>query len=75
MEANLKMIRSKIADDVKTLSHVAGTRTGDWSGRRGSGQSAAAESAILSARTSLGWLEGALSDHIRAYEELLARAE
>lgn len=75
LDASLKMIRSRMADDVKTLSHVAGTRTGDWTGKRGSGQSAAAESAILSARSSLGWLEGELSEHIRAYEALLARGE
>lgn len=72
IEANLKMIRSRLADDVKTLSRVAGTGSGDWSGKRGSSQSAAAEVGILSARRSVAWLEGALTEHLRAYEALMA---
>lgn len=75
IEANLKMIRSKIADDVKTLSHIAGTRSGDWTGKRGSSQSAAAEETILSARRSVSWLEGPLTHHVNAYEALLNARE
>lgn len=72
IDANLKMIRSKIADDVKTLSQIAGTRSGDWSGKRGSSQSSAAEEGILSARRSVAWLEGPLNQHVKAYEALLS---
>lgn len=72
MEANLKMIRSRLEADVKTLSQIAGTGLGDGTGKRQSGQSAAAENGILSARRSVAWLEGALSEHLRAYDALMA---
>jgi hypothetical protein len=70
LEGSLKMIRSKIADDIKALSLIAGTSNGDGSGRRGSGHSAAAEANILSARRGLAWLEGPLVEHLHAYELL-----
>ena len=72
---SIKMIRSKISDDIKVLSNIAGTSSGDWSGKRGSSQSAAAENAILSARKSISWLEGPLSSHIKSYESLMAVSE
>lgn len=72
---SIKMIRSKISDDIKVLSNIAGTASGDWSGKRGSSQSAAAENAILSARKSISWLEGPLSSHIQSYESLMAGSE
>ncbi|HEY8932403.1 MAG TPA: hypothetical protein VIM44_03715 [Rariglobus sp.] len=71
IEANLKMIRGKIADDVKRLAPIAGTSSGDWSGKRGSSQSAAAENIILSARSALAWLQGPLTQHLAAYDALL----
>jgi hypothetical protein len=75
LEPSLKMIRSKISDDIKVLSNIAGTSGGDWSGKRLSGQSAAAENAILSARKSISWLEGALSAHLQSYESLMATSD
>lgn len=68
--ANLKMIRTKIEDDIKRLGPIAQTAAGDWSGKRLSTQSAAAENGILSARAALGWLQTSLSSHIQAYESL-----
>lgn len=75
IEANLKMIRSKIEDDIKRLSPIAKTASGDWSGKRNSTQSAAAENGILSARAALGWLEGTLTPHLQAYDALTATVE
>jgi hypothetical protein len=72
---SIKMIRSKVSDDIKVLSNIAGTASGDWTGKRGSSQSAAAENAILSARKSISWLEGPLSSHIQSYESLMAGSE
>jgi hypothetical protein len=72
---NLKMIRAKIADDVKQLEPVAQTAAGDWSGKRLSGQSAAAENGILSARESLSWLQNALPAHLEGYERLLTATD
>lgn len=70
--SNLQMIRSKIDDDIKRLSPIAGTASGDWTGKRNSSQSAAAENTILSARRSLTWLQGPLTTHLQAYENLAA---
>jgi len=75
IEANLKMIRSKVEDDIKRLSPIAKTSSGDWSGKRNSTQSAAAENGILSARAALGWLEGTLTPHLQAYDTLTASAQ
>lgn len=71
IETNLKMIRSKIVDDVTRLNPIAGTSAGDWTGKRGSSQSAAAENTILSARSALTWLQGPLTQHLAAYDALL----
>jgi hypothetical protein len=69
---NLQMIRSKIDDDIKRLNPIAGTASGDWTGKRNSSQSAAAENTILSARRSLTWLQGPLTTHLQAYENIVA---
>jgi hypothetical protein len=75
VQSSLKMIRSKMVDDIKTLSSIAGTMGGDWSGKRLSGQSAAAENGILSARRSISWLQGPLTEHLRSYEESQGSSE
>lgn len=75
IKANLAMIRAKIDDDIKRLDPIAGTIRGNWSGKRFSGQSAAAENTILSARASISWLKDTLSSHLQAYETLVTPAE
>jgi len=73
VEPNLKMIRKKLADDIVIARNVAGTAGGDGTGKRLSGQSQAAENTILSARSALAWLEGPVTAHLQAYEELLRK--
>ncbi len=68
--ANLKMIRSKIESDIKVLEEIAKTRGGDYTGRRGSGHSQASENTILSARSSLDWLQGSLTPYLKQYDSL-----
>jgi hypothetical protein len=72
---NLAMIRSKIEDDMKRLTPISQTAPGDWSGKRLSSHSAAAENGVLSAREGLSWLQNALPAHLVAYEALLNNPE
>jgi len=68
---NLKMIRKKIDDDIKILEEIAKTAPGDWTGKRLSGQSQAAENGILSARRNLRWLQGPLATYLQSFDSLL----
>ena len=75
IEPNLKMIRKKLADDIAVFRQVAGTGTGDGTGKRHSGQSKAAENSILSARRALSWLEGPVTTYLESYDALLKKRE
>ncbi len=69
--ANVKMIRKKIDDDIKILEEIAKTSQGDWTGKRLSSQSQAAENGILSARRGLRWLQVSLTSYLQAFDSLL----
>ena len=68
---NIKMIRKKMDDDIKIFSEIAKTAAGDHSGKRGSAQSKGAENTILSARSSLNWLEGKLTVYVNQFDPLM----
>ena len=67
---NLKMIRSKIDADIKVLSEIGKTSSGDSTGKRGSSQSQGAENGILSARRSLSWLQSTLTSYLVSFDTL-----
>jgi hypothetical protein len=68
---NLKMIRDRKDADIKVLTEIAMTGRGNGSGRRMSGQSSSAENSILSARRSLGWLQGSLTPYLNSFDSLV----
>jgi hypothetical protein len=72
---NVKMIRKKMDDDIKIFGEIAKTSSGDHSGKRGSTQSKGAENTILSARSSLKWLEGALTSYMNQFDPLMGDAK
>jgi len=69
--ANLKIIRNKMDADIKVLSAQGETTRGDYTGKRGSGQSQGAENLILSSRRSVTWLQGTLETYLKSFDALL----
>lgn len=69
LDANLKMIRAKIESDLKIFGEIAKTASGDWTGKRGSSQSQAAENTVLSARATVRWLT-ALETYLKNFDAL-----
>lgn len=65
LPANMKMIRSKVEDDVKRLRPIAATNP------RGVYYSSAAGPQIVAAQRSLNWLEGSFSRYLDSFDRLM----